>query len=119
MLQKRLNYPHYLWYFFYWLLLVDSINGFFLGLGQSFPLGIIYKSILLFCLIAIALKDRKNIPSLFLWIGYLSIFLIHFSCKWECRKIRRYSFFVEQVLGGVLGLSSNGKNSKGLPKFHL
>lgn len=65
MLQKRLNYPHYLWYFFYWLLLVDSINGFFLGLGQSFPLGIIYKSILLFCLIAIALKDRKNIPSLF------------------------------------------------------
>ena len=48
MLQKRLNYPHYLWYFFYWLLLVDSINGFFLGLGQSFPLGIIYKSILLF-----------------------------------------------------------------------
>lgn len=87
MLQKRLNYPHYLWYFFYWLLLVDSINGFFLGLGQSFPLGIIYKSILLFCLIAIALKDRRNIPSLFLWIGYLSIFLIHFSCNGNAGKL--------------------------------
>lgn len=37
--------------------------------------------------------------------------------QWECRKIRRYSFFVEQVLGGVLGLSSNGKIAKDSPNF--
>ena len=93
MLQKRLNYPHYLWYFFYWLLLVDSINGFFLGLGQSFPLGIIYKSILLFCLIAIALKDRKNIPSLF-FVDWLFKYISYsFFMQWESGRIRRYSFF--------------------------
>lgn len=87
MSQKKLTSPHYLWFFFYWLLIVDSINGFFLGLGQSFPLGIAYKSLLLFCLIAIAITDRKNIPSVFLWIGYLCLFLLHFSHSPNAGKI--------------------------------
>lgn len=86
MYQKKLLYP-YLWYFFYWLLLVDSVNGFFLGLGQSFPLGIIYKAFLLLFCIRIALKDRRNTPSLFLWIGYLSVFLLHFSCYQNAKNL--------------------------------
>lgn len=86
MYQSKLLYPN-LWYFFYWLLLVDSVNGFFLGLGQSFPLGIIYKAFLLLFCIGIALKDRRNTPSLFLWIGYLSVFLLHFSCYQNAKEL--------------------------------
>ena len=67
----------FIWYFFYALLLVDSINGFFLGVGVSVPIGQIYKTILLLFLLAYAVKTQSGAISCLCFLFYLPVFLIH------------------------------------------
>lgn len=69
--------PSFIWYFFYVLLLVDSINGFFLGVGVSVPIGQVYKTVLLLFLLAYALKTKSGVVCFLCFLFYLPVFLIH------------------------------------------
>lgn len=73
MIRKRNN--SIIWYFFYVLLIVDSINGFFMGTGKFIPLGIIYKLGLLLILLTYAIRTKVGALSFLFFLFYLVAFL--------------------------------------------
>lgn len=63
-------YENILFKLFYFLLLVDTINGFFLGFGQAIPLGQIYKFFILLFFIFYLVKTKEGYGFILLLLGY-------------------------------------------------
>lgn len=68
-----------IWILFYYLLLVDSINGFFLNMGIDIPISQSYKTIMIFLISIRLLKKANSIFIILITSIYSSILFLHFS----------------------------------------
>jgi len=69
----------FIWYSFYLLLFVDSINGYYINENISLPIGQIYKSTILFILILMSCNSSKRTIYTAFLLVYLSVFSMHLS----------------------------------------